>query len=71
MKLTKNPCVAGVRVVHALQGGGPGLNGKYVKGKTWCGVEKRTLIWLVETSQPCTCKTCLRSLSAHRRTSCP
>jgi len=41
-ELTEKPSAAGGRVVHAHQGGGPGVSGLYVKGVTWCGVERTT-----------------------------
>ena len=35
--------------------------------KTWCGVERRSLVRLMPTDAEPTCKTCLRALAAHRR----
>lgn len=67
IKLTHNPAVGGARVVHALQGGGPGLvddQGRplYLAGRTWCGVERYSKVALVETDATVTCKNCLRAL---------
>ena len=62
---TRNTAVAGARRVHALQGGGEGLNGAYIKGLTWCGVEKHSKMMLVETRSKVTCKRCLNALAAH------
>lgn len=60
LNLTNKPCVAGQHRIHALQGGGKGLHGKYIKNLTWCGVEKRSGIALVETDAECTCMACQR-----------
>ena len=67
LKLTQNHGAAGGRVVHALQGGGPGLSGRYCSGLTWCGVEKRCAIALAETAAPITCKVCLALLAGFER----
>lgn len=63
---TDKPAAAGGRVVHALQGGGKGIPGRYIKNLTWCGVEKRSRICLAETSAPVTCKACLQLLKYFR-----
>ena len=64
LKLTYSKAVAGQRVVHGLQGGGPGMRDetgrpRYVAGKTWCGVERRARLVLVETNAAVTCQRCL------------
>jgi hypothetical protein len=61
------PCVAGARVVHALYGGGAVLPGRYLKGMTWCGVERHSRVLLVETEAEPTCRACLRALAAHNK----
>lgn len=58
------PSVAGARVVHALQGGGTGLKGKWIAGVTWCGVEHRTTVHLAPSMEPVTCKLCLHRMAA-------
>ena len=72
LKLTYSKAVAGQRVVHGLQGGGPGMrdaNGRprYVKGLTWCGVERRTRMVLVETNAAVTCRRCLALMERHAK----
>jgi hypothetical protein len=54
--------------VHALQGGGPWAQGRYVAGLTWCGIEKR-LSWsrFAYTDDEPTCKTCIRAMKALAR----
>lgn len=64
-KLTKHRSVAAQKKVHALQGGGPGLQGLYIRDLAWCGVEKRAGVYLVETDAEPTCRTCLRLIQAH------
>ncbi len=70
LRLTYASAVAGGRVVHALQGGGPGTldaEGRpmYFAGRTWCGVHRYSRVHLVETDRPVTCRTCLRAVAAH------
>ena len=65
MELTTKKAVAGGRVVHALMGGGPAFikhygRPMYLKGQTWCGVERRSQIVMPETDDPVTCRSCLR-----------
>ncbi len=70
--MTHNHAVAGGRRVHALHGGGEGMKDaagrdRYLAGVTWCGVEKRSRVALVETCAPVTCKICLAALEAFER----
>lgn len=72
LEFTYAPAVAGGRKVHALMGGGPGMldaQGRpmFFKGMTWCGVEKRASVYLAETTQAVTCKTCLSQLRKRSR----
>ena len=72
VKLTYKSAAAGARKVHALAGGRPGTlddrgRPRYFSGVTWCGVEERSKIMLVETDRPVTCKTCLSALAAARK----
>lgn len=68
IELTDKRGMAGGRVVHAAQGGGKGLRGRYVKGVTWCGVERRRPgLLLVETDAAPTCMACQRHLAVHRK----
>jgi len=68
VKFTSKPCGAGVFAIHAFQGGGKGLEGKYIEGLTWCGVEKQSSgLYLVPTRKKPTCKNCIRAMRAHER----
>ena len=61
---------AGGRVVHALQGGGARDDeGRklYVRGATWCGVEKRSRVTLAHCDRRVTCKACKRALAARKK----
>lgn len=64
-ELTKKRGGAGQRVIHAYQGGGPGMPGLYVKGITWCGVERRSGMFLADTDRKPTCGACKRRIAAH------
>jgi len=67
-KLTDATAVAGGRVVHALQGGGLGLQGKHLAGWTWCGLRQWEIkTALVETQDPVTCRVCLRIMAAFKQ----
>jgi len=65
--LTKKRGGAGGRVIHAYQGGGPGLQGLYIDGLTWCGVENRSSIALVGTDKEPNCRACLGNIAAHEQ----
>ncbi len=70
-RLTYRSAVVGGRVVHALQGGGPGLvdgegRRRWLAEATWCGVERRSKVALIETDREVTCKVCLRAMDAWR-----
>jgi len=67
VRLTYKPAAAGGRVVHSLQGGGPGMRDRegrrlWISGLTRCGVERRSRVALVETDAEVTCRTCLRAM---------
>lgn len=56
--------VAGARRVHALQGGSPAFDGRYLPD-TWCGIQVDIdASCFVESSGPATCRRCLRGLAA-------
>jgi len=69
-KMTYHRGLAGVRVIHAAQGGGPGTvddegRPRYIAGVSWCGIEHRAKhLRLVEVDQKPTCLVCLRALRA-------
>lgn len=72
LKLTHSKAVAGQKVVHGLQGGGPGLRDAagrayYLRNVTWCGVQRRTRLKLVETDQNITCRRCLALMERHAK----
>lgn len=58
---------AGGKTIHAYQGGGPGMPGLYVQGVTWCGVERRSGVFLKDTDEAPTCRACLRNIAAHEK----
>ena len=68
--LTTAPAVAGGRVVHGLQGGGPGMIDDdgipWFVARTWCGRDARGALY-VPTGRPVTCRSCLRAVEAFQR----
>jgi hypothetical protein len=67
MTLTDKKCVAGGKKVHGLMGGAKATNGLYFRNWTWCGVERQSLVLLVETDAAVDCARCLKAMAAFER----
>ena len=70
--LTTAPAVAGGRVVHGLQGGGPGMVDDdgipWFLTRTWCGRDAGGALY-VPTERSVTCRSCVRAVEATRNRS--